>query len=233
MIRVKHISALFEAKLTASERPSEVLNASAGSWGIGNQLGYLHEFGTFQSDAVILQIGTHDLTQPTSTSAPVGHDPAFPTHPPLLAIQEALTRYAWPKVSGIFELSSPTEVSQTVSVEPEQQFKQNMESFKTIVALLRTKKIPVFVLFTPNQEDLVPTPHLPAYKSQFLKLLNSLQVPVLDTHTTWSTLPTATVETYFRDSVHLSKLGNQAVGDLLFQQLCVARQLQTCGQEIH
>ena len=76
-----------------------------------------------------------------------------------------------------------------------------MESFKTIVALVRAEKISVFVLFTPNREDLVPTPHLPPYKSQFLKLLNSLQVPVLDTHTTWSTLPTATVENYFRDGV--------------------------------
>lgn len=94
--------------------------------------------------------------------------------------------------------------------------------------LIRAEKIPVFVLFTPNREELVPIPHLPAYKPQFLKLLNSLQVPVLDTYATWSTLPTATVETYFRDGVHLSKSGNQAVADLLFQQLCIARQLQTC-----
>jgi hypothetical protein len=56
-----------------------------------------------------------------------------------------LIRYAWPRVSGIFGLSSPTEVSPPVSVEPEQQFKQNMESFKTIVALVRAEKIPVFV----------------------------------------------------------------------------------------
>lgn len=228
------ISELLERKLSASQRPSEILNASAGSWGIGNQLGYLGMFGTFQSDAVIVQIGTHDLSQPTSTSASVGHHPALPTAPPLLAIQEALTRYAFPRLSGILKLSfSPTEVSPPSPTEPERQFKQNMESFKTIVAMVRAEKIPVFVLFTPNREDLVPTPHLAPYKPQFLKLLNSLQVPMLDTHTTWSTLPTATVETYFRDGVHLSLLGNQAVADLLFQQLCVARQLPACGQEIH
>jgi len=228
------ISALLEAKLAASKRPSEVLNASAGSWGIGNQLGYVRKFGTFQSNAVILQIGTHDLTQPTSSSASVGHHPAFPTHPPSLAIQEALTRYAWPRVSGIFGLSSlPTEVSPPVSVEPDQQFKQNMESFKTIVALVRAEKIPVYVVFSPNREDVVPTPHIPPYKSQFFKLLNSLKVPVLDTHATWSTLTTVTVETYFRDGVHLSVSGNQAAADLLFQQLCVAHQVPACRQETH
>ena len=49
------ISELLEAKLPALGHPSEVLNASAGS-GIGNQLGYLPKFGTFQGDAVILQM---------------------------------------------------------------------------------------------------------------------------------------------------------------------------------
>ncbi|MBD3560821.1 SGNH/GDSL hydrolase family protein, partial [Planktothrix sp. FACHB-1355] len=93
------ITELFEAKLSASGHPAEVLNASSGSWGIGNQLGYLRKFGTFNADAVILQIGTHDLTQPTSNSEIVGHHPSFPTHPPLLAIQEAWTRYAWPNLA--------------------------------------------------------------------------------------------------------------------------------------
>ena len=227
------ISELLKAKLSASSRKSEILNASAGSWGIGNQLGYLRKFGTFQSDAVILEIGTDDLIQPTSTSDPVGHRPDLPTHPPLLAIQEAVNRYAWSRLSVIFSLSSsPTEVSPPSSTETDQQFKQNMESLKTIVTLVRTEKIPVFVLFTANQKDLVPTPNLPRYKSQLLKLLDLLQVPVIDTHTAWSTLPTATVKTYFRDRMHLSVSGNQAVTDLLFQQLCVTRQLPACLNRI-
>lgn len=227
------ISELLKVKLSASGHPSEVLNASAGSWGIGNQLGYLRKFGTFQSNAVVLQIGSHDLTQPTSTSAPVGHDPNYPTHPPLSAIQEALTRYALPKLLGVFRLSSsPTEVLPPSSAAADRQFKQNMESFKTIVVLVRAEKVPVFVVFTPNREDLVPSPHLPPYKSQFFQLLNYLQVPVLDTHTTWSTLPTAIVENYFRDDVHLSVSGNQAAADLLFQQLCVARQLPACRTSV-
>lgn len=85
------LSELFKAKLStsqvsASQVSAQVLNASAGSWGIGNQMGYLRKFGTFQADAVILQIGTHDLIQPTSTSERVGGDPNYPNQPPLLAI---------------------------------------------------------------------------------------------------------------------------------------------------
>ena len=36
----------------------------------------------------MLQIGTHDLLQPPSSSAGVGNDPLMPNRKPLLAIQE-------------------------------------------------------------------------------------------------------------------------------------------------
>ena len=219
------ITELFETQLSASEHPAEVLNASAGSWGIGNQLGYLRKFGTFDSDAVIVQIGTHDLLQNTSTSDPVGHHPAFPAQPPLLALEEAVTRYAWPRLASIFSSSSP--LTKASSVELDQQFQQNMESLKAILKLVRSQNIPVFVLFTPNREDLLPTPKIPAYKSEFFQLLDAWEVPVIDTHAAWSSLSATTVETYFRDGVHLSVSGNQAAADLLFEQLCVDRKLPT------
>ncbi|MFB2881281.1 SGNH/GDSL hydrolase family protein [Floridanema aerugineum] len=224
------ITELFEAKLSASGHPAEVLNASAGSWGIGNALGYLRKFGTFNADAVILQIGTHDLTQPTSTSAVVGHHPAFPTHPPLLATPDAWNRYIWPHVAGKLGYNSANGdfASSPISLAPDQQFQQNMQHFKEIITLVRGKKIPVFVLFTPNRDDLLPKTNVPNYKPEFFRLLKSLQVPAIDTQTNWSTLSPTTVESYFRDSVHLSVQGNQAVAQNLFGQLCLQRRL-TCA----
>lgn len=227
------ITEFFKGKLSASRHSAEILNASAGSWGIGNQLGYLREFGTFNADAVILQIGTHDLTQPTSTSAIVGHHPAFPTHPPLLAIQDAWTRYVWPNLAGKLGLNyrgTDFGVSPT-SFEPDRQFRQNMQQLKQIVTLVRGKRIPVFVLFTPNRDDLVPKVNVPKYKSEFFRLLKTLRVPIIDTHTAWSTLPPVTLETYFRDYVHLTAQGNQAIAQNLFGQLCVQRLLPACGLE--
>lgn len=221
------ISELFKAKLFASGYPAEILNASAGSWGIGNALGYLQKFGTFNSDAVILQIGTHDLTQPTSTSAIVGKHPAFSTHPPLLATQDAWNRYIWPHVAGKLGYILPNGdfASSPISLTPDQQFKQNMQHLKEIITLVRGKKIPVFVLFTPNSNDLLPKFNVPNYKSQFFQFLYFLRVPAIDAHTAWSTLSPATVESYYRDYVHLSVQGNQAIAQNLFQQLCLQRQL--------
>ena len=225
------ITELWEAKLSASGHPAEVLNASAGSWGIGNALGYLRQFGTFNADAVILQIGTHDLTQPTSTSDVVGHHPAFPTHPPLLASQDAWTRYIWPYVAGKLGYTLPNGdfASSSISLTPNQQFNQNMQHLKEIITLVRGQKIPVFVLFTPNSYDLLPKFTVPNYKPEFFRYLNSLQVPIIDTHTAWSRLPPTKVAIYFRDEVHLTIQGNQAIAQNLFGQLCRQRLLQACS----
>ncbi|MUL37286.1 SGNH/GDSL hydrolase family protein [Gloeocapsopsis dulcis] len=227
------LSELFKAKLSTSQDSTQVLNASAGSWGIGNQLGYLRKFGTFQADAVILQIGTHDLIQPKSTSERVGRDPNYPNQAPLLAIQELVSRYALPKTTRLLKLnSSSTEIPEVASNQQKLQFEQNMESFKNIVNRLRTENIPVFVLYTPNRADLLPNFNSPPYKSEFFQLLKSLEIPVIDTHTNWSNLPPATVVTYFRDQVHLSVAGNQAAAELLFQQLCMKRQSTACSQNL-
>lgn len=228
------ISEQLEARIASSGKPVEVLNASAGSWGIGNQLGYLQEFGTFDSDAVILQIGTHDLTQPTSTSDPVGRDPNFPTSPPLLAIQELWGRYLLPRVARFFPVSSPTTpVPPPSTQQHKQQFQDNWQSVKAIITLVYSQNIPVFVLFTPDRHNLIPTFNVPPDKPEFVQQLNALGVSVIDTHTAWSTLPTTTVETYFRDGVHLSVAGNQAAADLLFQQLCTSNQLPACANSSH
>lgn len=222
------ITELFEAKLVAAGHPAEILNASAGSWGIGNQLGYLQEFGIFNADAVILEIGAHDLTQPTSTSDPVGRSPYFPTHPPLLAIEDAWTRYLSPKLALRLGINISSDAPPPTSTEPEQQFKQNMESFTAIVNLIRAKSAQVFVLFVPNRYDLLPTRQIAPYKSEFFQLLKTLKIPAIDLQTAWSKVPLATVETYYRDFLHINVLGNYAIANLLFQQLCLEEQLRAC-----
>ncbi|GAB4171906.1 MAG: hypothetical protein Fur006_00360 [Coleofasciculaceae cyanobacterium] len=224
------ISELLEARLAAKTQPVEVLNASAGSWGIGNQLAYLRKFGTFDSDAAIAQIGTDDLIQPTSTSDRVGHDPSYPDRPPVLAIQELLTRYARPRLAHLLRLGSPsTNLSPPSPINLDRQFQENLQHLSAIITLVRTQRIPIFVLFTPNLNNLVPTFNEPKYKPELLQFLNALRVSVIDAHQAWSTLPKTTVETFYQpDGIHLTVAGNQAIANLLFERLCTERQLPTC-----
>lgn len=220
------IPELFEARLLGIKNQVEVLNASAGSWGIGNQLGYIRKFGTFESDAVILQIGTHDLLQPPSSSAGVGNDPLMPNRKPLLAIQEAFQRHVSPKLSSIFVSNSP---AAGVPVSESQRFRENMQRFEQIVALVRAKNIPLFVLYTCDRSDLLPIPNQPRFKSEFVDRLKALKIPVIDTHAAWSKLPKTTVESYFRDGVHPTAPAYESIADLVFQQLCTEKKLAACS----
>jgi lysophospholipase L1-like esterase len=219
------ISELFKARLITERRPVEVLNASAGSWGIGNELGYIRKFGTFASDAVILEISTHDLTQLTSTSKRVGNDPNYPSHAPLLALQEVWTRYLLPKLS--FQ-STPAEIPLPSTLNTEAQFKKNMQELKLLANLVAAKNIPFFVMFMPQLDNLVPTTNTPQYKPEFLKLCKKIKVPVIDVHANWSRLPPSRIKTYFRDNFHPDIAGNITVADLLIEQLCLTDNLLNC-----
>lgn len=220
------ISELFEARLLGIKKRVEVLNASAGSWGIGNQLGYLRKFGTFESDAVILQIGTHDLVQPTSSSSRVGNDPLMPNRKPLLAIQEVVDRHIMPKLSTFFVSDSP---AAGVEVPEEVRFGENMQKLEEIAALVRAKNMQLFVLYTCDRSDVLPVPNQPKFKSQFVDRLKALKIPIIDTHAAWSKLPKTRVESYFRDGVHPTAPAYESIADLLFQQLCTEKKLAACS----
>jgi lysophospholipase L1-like esterase len=220
------IPELFEARLLGIKKQVEVLNASAGSWGIGNQLGYIRKFGTFESDAVVLQIGTHDLLQPPSSIPGVGNHPRMLNRKPLLAIQEVFEKYVMPQLSSVFVSNSP---AAGVPVSESQRFMENMQRFEQIVALVRAKNIPLFVLYTCDRADLLPVPNQPKFKSEFVDRLKALKIPVIDTHAAWSTLPKTRVESYFRDGVHPTAPAYESIADLVFQQLCIQKKLVACG----
>ena len=220
-----------EHRMDAAEtKVVEVLNASAGSWGIGNQLGYLEKFGFFDSDATVLQIGSHDLVQPTSTGGVVGQS----THPdkkPLLATQELIFRYLWPRVIRNFKLeNTPEKIASEIpeTQDSEQQFYENMTMLSDAKNDIDEEQIPMFVVFTPSRQDLLPSSSEPEYKTDFLEALRKLEVPVIDVHQAWSNLPKDTVSSYFRDKVHFSPTGNEAVTKLISQELCSSSLLDAC-----
>lgn len=220
------ISELLEARLVGVTQRVEVLNASAGSWGIGNQLGYLRKYGTFDSDVVILQIGTHDLLQPPGSSSRVGNDPLMPNQKPLLAVQEVFQRHLWPRVSGFFQSHS---AAAGVPVSEADRFRDNMQRLEEINALVRAKNIPLFVLYTPDRADLLPVPNQPKFKSEFFARLKVLQIEVIDIHEGWSKLQPSRIEKYFRDGVHPTPQAYESIADLMFQDLCNDKKLAACG----
>lgn len=224
------ISELWEARIRENQPQVEILNASANSWGIGNQWGYLQQYGLFNSDVVVLQIGTHDLIQPTSTAESLPDTP-----PPRFALQEAWYDYAWPRLQGkLFNSSSapPTLDAAAASPNPEkrqeQQFRENLEALDAIASTVRAQDTYLFVLYTPNRQDVQPDGNKPLYKAEFFQHLEAANIAVVDSHEAWLQLPSETVESYFIDKVHLSVAGNDAIAQLLFQELCTPNKISAC-----
>lgn len=219
------------------ERPPdtvEVLNASAGSWGLGNQWAYLQHFGDFESDLLILQIGTHDLVQATSTGEHIGKVPNFPDRAPVLAWQEAWSRYLWPQIRLQWHLRWSRSSAQSTALTPaqtqqrerqreqhyQQQFEANLDILAELLAWAEARSLPVWVVYTPDRVDVLrphdfPAAHQPYRKAEFVDWLRSRQIPLIDSHRAWQELSPELTATYFRDDVHLTPAGNQAVAALI------------------
>jgi hypothetical protein len=83
------------ASLSAAEhKPVETLNASAGGWGVGNEVGYLTSRGTFDANAVLIVLNTGDPGQTTNMYA----DIPDPHENPWTAIGETWSRYVFPRL---------------------------------------------------------------------------------------------------------------------------------------
>lgn len=198
-------------------RPVEALNASAGSWGIPNLHAYAEKYGFFDSDAVVLQIGSHDLTQPKSTGEVVGTHPSYPDSNPSLATIELMDRYLIPRLDPYLpDLIDPPPETKPSPVPIHQVFRSNLDVFGRLVRSIHDRNIPVLVVHTPNRGEVAvpggsasPNP----YRQQFLQRADSLDVPVLNLATAWRDV--SNVSSYYRDHVHLNENGNEALADTL------------------
>jgi hypothetical protein len=80
---------------SVEHRNVEVLNASAGYWAPGNEIGFLKSRGTFDSNIVLFVWNSGD---PTQIFAVFGGGPNFPVNRPWTAIGETLDRYVKPHI---------------------------------------------------------------------------------------------------------------------------------------
>ena len=195
----------------------EILNASAGSWGLGNEAAYLRRFGTFGSQYVVLQIGSHDLKQETSTGDVVGKHESYPDRNPPAALLELFTRYVRPRL-----FPPPAEGPPPPGSKPDDaSFAENLETFTGMVRQIRESGASPIVLHTPDRFEVTGTtpadPDRERWRATFLERCRDLAVPVVNLRNDWNGRPDA--DSLFRDIVHLNPLGNRAVAERLAPEI--------------
>jgi len=198
-------------------RQAEALNASAVSWGIGNERAYVDRFGAFASRIAILQIGSSDLLQPTSTAEVVGVSPAYPDKKPLSAIGELLNRYLLPRLADVLGYSAPAREEPVTPEARNARFEANMEEFQRLVDALHRESVQPVVLLMPGLPELLDTPerldrYVP-YRRRFIALARQLSLPVIDIAALWKGDPA--VASYYSDGTHLTAEGNHALAQIL------------------
>lgn len=200
------ISEILEKKINEEYNfKGEVLSASAKSWGLENEYEYLKKFGTFGADLIILQVGTHDLLQPKSTSDSLGTR----THPiknlPFAILD--LLWYGHPEIFG-------GRIPKGREVDPQLQFDRNLNASKKIIEIAKKEKVPLIVILTPNVDE-IQQEKLIKEKRGFVSLLNSNNI----THINLLKQNFDLQSVYLMDNVHFNEQGNGLIAEVLFENI--------------
>lgn len=230
---------LFEARLADwCDHPVETLNASAGSWGIGNLRAYAERFGFFGSDLVVVQVGEGDLTQPTSDSSGVGNLCSLPRRAPTFALREFFECYgpritsrlaAWTDI-GEQEADSPRpepNQSPEVTSRERDQFDANMGHLQALVDSIRKAGKPLAVIYVPERDRVTSENAPPPLYPRFRRWVERRDIPLLDLQAQWQ--GESGVREYYRDYIHPNEQGNRVLAESL-GRLIRSEEIPVCGQ---
>ncbi|MEM8806244.1 MAG: SGNH/GDSL hydrolase family protein [Cyanobacteria bacterium P01_G01_bin.38] len=203
------LSALLENSLSAplptGYQTVEVLNASANSWGPRNQQAYLERFGTFEADIVVLVLNTDDLFATQPTSLQVGRDRSYPDKSPRFALAELANRY----------LKKPTPIPglKAIQAETGDRVGRNLEAVEQIRQQIETQGGQLILVMTPLKREVLsgPRDYEVTARGRVDAFAAEHSVTYLDLLSLFDNQET--VEGWYRDHIHLSPTGNQAVCD--------------------
>ncbi|HAC62408.1 MAG TPA: lipolytic protein G-D-S-L family [Cyanothece sp. UBA12306] len=187
----------------------EVLNASANSWGPRNQLAYLKRFGTFESQIIILLMNTDDFFATAPTSLPVGRDRYYPDRQPLSAIGEIWERFLAPSqpIPGMAEIMN--EKGDRVGI--------NLQAIKEIREIASQNQAQFFIALTPLKREVETQPrdYEQRARERLKKWALSQKISLIDFLPIFQ--KNSKAAQLYRDSIHLSPLGNQLVSEQISQ----------------
>ena len=193
----------------------EVLNVSAGSWGPRNQLAYLHQFGCFQSQALILVLNTDDFFGQLPTPEVVGRNPNYPDRYPPSALVE-LFQQVWRRIPGKAKLGLQPPTQLTPPLE-KNIVEINLKTIALIAEFSRQQKAQFFLVLSPLKRELTLQGGSRDYeqtaRNKLLSWTVEADVPYLDLLPLFNLQPDPIA--LYDDHIHLSQQGNQLVSQAI------------------
>lgn len=211
----KTVSALLQRQIDEAVptfKQVEVLNASANSWSPRNELAYLQKHGSFESQAIVLIINTDDLFGTTPTSIPVGRDPNYPDHKPVLALSEVITRY----------LLKPQPIPELEAIQKEggDRVGFNLEAIGQIHTFAAQSNAQFLLVLTPLLREIGepgPREYEKRARQRLMEFTQQRGIVFVDFLPLFNS--SADPASLYRDHIHLSTTGNQLLTDQMTQTL--------------
>jgi hypothetical protein len=188
-------------------------NASAASWGPPNMLAYLRKFGLLEADLLVIVLSSHDSADVPTFEHVVGVQPSFPDRKPVLAVQELLVRYIWPRLVH----ASRSDASVPADTPPEQKdIDLSPSAFREMIQLAKANGSEVLVAQYWDAEEMAQ-PLKPGH--EMIRLIaEEMGVEVVQLGPAFQAARKAGQQP-FRDAIHPNALGQQLMAKSLFEPL--------------
>ncbi len=211
----KILSEQIRQQLTSETVRAEVLNVSANSWGPPNQLAYLERYGTFNSEIIVLVINTDDLFSKVPNPFIVGYSRNYPAKKPPFALWELFDRY-WGSDQPIPDPPDSPESLKSV----QDPVGYNLDKIQKIQEIVVATEAEFLLAMTPLLREVGepgPRDYEGVARQRLTTFAQEQNISYIDFLPLFNQIPDP--ETFYRDHIHLSLLGNQFVSQTLSQQL--------------
>lgn len=203
--------------------PLTTLNISCNSWGPGNVLEFLKRYGTFEADVAIIVLNGWDygdvrLWLPMS--------PEIPTTKPWCALEEIRRNYGKRYAPLLFGKANWGDPGYDEANPPEKYGQQSLRELTELIALLRTRNIKVAAVYQPRRDEIEGTNTLLG-ASKIISTLEQSDVPVIPNNIALTAelvrRGDSNYARFYRDQIHLSKLGHLRMLESLKEAFAVAK----------
>jgi hypothetical protein len=188
--------------------PVQVLNGSAGSWAISNEVAYVKSHGIYDADTVVLVLNSGDLTQRFATVSSVADE--MQVTRPSSAMEELYDYFLRPR----FRRGLAREGKGKTDQIDEEAARQNIADLDVLARTVKEQRAMLAVIFIPFRVDIPDA----ASASEPMKLTSwtaANHVPSLDLTSSLSAYPTNQVT---MDGKHLNTFGNHVVAEAIKKQ---------------
>ena len=145
----------------------QVLNISAGSWGLDSVMAYINKYGGFDASIIFLVVSSHDAYDDMNFQEVVGVHPSFPSKQSFSTIYKLISRYIIPRILKNKHQGDHITKGNTFNT-----------GFQNLYEYTKSKNISFFIYLHPDRKE-VEDNHYDTQGEAIIKYCKDHNVPLI------------------------------------------------------